>query len=215
MMNVKQLSQQVDTMRIIGKQRDNAFVESFSAFVVHPNSKIGHAKFHPNSSENYLNGLSKAEKERVLEAALGNARNYKSQLTSVLDDLDHRRDKTNRYLIEWHKKFTLSFACLVLFFVGAPLGAIIRKGGIGMPMVVSVLFFLFFHVMNIMGEKFSKEGVLPPYQGMWLASMVLLPIGIFLTSKATSDSALFDINSYLKVFQFFTRKTKHETTATV
>ncbi len=215
MMNVKQLSQQVDTMRIIGKQRDNSFVESFSAFVVHPNSKIGHAKFHPNSSGNYLNGLSKAEKERVLEAALGNARNYKSQLTSVLDDLDHRRDKTNRYLIEWHKKFTLSFACLVLFFVGAPLGAIIRKGGIGMPMVVSVLFFLFFHVMNIMGEKFSKEGVLPPYQGMWLASMVLLPIGIFLTSKATSDSALFDINSYLKVFQFFTRKTKHETPATV
>ena len=79
-----------------------------------------------------------------------------------------------------------------------------------MPMVVSVIFFLFFHVMNIMGEKFSKEGVLPPYQGMWMASMVLLPIGIFLTSKATSDSALFDINSYLKPFRIFARKSKDE-----
>ena len=82
-----------------------------------------------------------------------------------------------------------------------------------MPMVVSVLFFLFFHVMNIMGEKFSKEGVLLPYQGMWMASFVLLPIGIFLTSKATSDSALFDLNSYLKVFRIFSRKSKNENTA--
>ena len=73
------------------------------------------------------------------------------------EESEHRTGNINKHLIEWHKKFTLSFACLVLFFVGAPLGAIIRKGGIGMPMVVSVIFFLFFHVMNIMGEKFSKR----------------------------------------------------------
>ena len=103
---------------------------------------------------------------------------------------------TNRYLIEFHKKFTLSFACLVLFFIGAPLGAIIRKGGLGMPMVVSVLFFLIFHVISIVGEKSSKEGVMEPWLGAWLATLVLLPVGVFLTYKATRDSNLFNSDIY-------------------
>jgi lipopolysaccharide export system permease protein len=117
---------------------------------------------------------------------------------------------TNRYLLEFHKKFTLSFACLVLFFIGAPLGAIIRKGGLGMPMVVSVLFFLIFHVISIVGEKSAKEGVLEPWQGAWLATLVLLPVGVFLTYKATRDSNLFNSDFYFifykKIQALFSKK---------
>ncbi len=214
MLNVAQLSSEIDTLLLNGKNRDLEFAKGFSAFIKNPgikNPKLLASTY----LENYFEKLTKAEKELILDAALNNARNYKSQLNSTSEEREHRTNNINRHLIEWHKKFTLSFACLVLFFVGAPLGAIIRKGGIGMPMVVSVIFFLFFHVMNIMGEKFSKEGVLPPYQGMWLASFVLLPIGIFLTSKATSDSALYDSSSYLKVFSIFLRKSKNENTPTL
>lgn len=215
MLNVAQLSAEVDTLRLKGKERNKEFAAGFSAFIRNPGIKNPALTTQPINTADYFDKFQRADKERIIEAALNTARNFKSQLNSHAEEIEHRTNNINKHLIEWHKKFTLSFACLVLFFVGAPLGAIIRKGGIGMPMVVSVIFFLFFHVMNIMGEKFSKEAVLPPYQGMWMASFVLLPIGIFLTTKATSDSALFDINSYLKVFRIFSRKTSNENTPAV
>jgi lipopolysaccharide export system permease protein len=215
MLNVTQLSAEVDTIRQKGRERELEFVKGFSTLLTNPGIQHPQNKVHAAVQVDYFERLQKSEQERILEAALNNARNYKSQLTAANEEREHRQNNINRHLIEWHKKFTLSFACLVLFFVGAPLGAIIRKGGVGMPMVVSVIFFLFFHVMNIMGEKFSKEGVLPPYQGMWIATAVLLPIGIFLTSKATSDSALFDINNYLKIFKIFSRKTSHANSPTM
>ncbi len=108
-----------------------------------------------------------------------------------------------RYQIEFHRKFTLSFACVVLFLIGAPLGAIIRKGGFGLPLVISVLLFVVFHVISIMGEKFVREGVLEAHQGMWIASIVLLPVGIFLTIKSTTDSPLLDIDSYIQKLEKF------------
>ena len=89
--------------------------------------------------------------------------------------------------------------------MGAPLGAIIRKGGLGMPVVMSVIFFLIYHVLSITGEKMAKEGAIEAYMGMWLASIVFLPLGIFLTYKATTDSVLFDIYTY-KSFLMFWRK---------
>ena len=101
-----------------------------------------------------------------------------------------------RYQIEFHRKFTLSFACVVLFLIGAPLGAIIRKGGFGLPLVISVLLFVVFHVISIMGEKMVREGVLEAHQGMWLSSVVLLPVGILLTYKATTDSPVLDMDIY-------------------
>ena len=113
------------------------------------------------------------------------------------------------FLVEWHRKFTLSIACLVLFFIGAPLGAIIRKGGLGMPVVVSVIFFITFHILSITGEKLAKEGSLQAYQGMWMATLILLPVGVFLTYKATADSALFDVDAYiLPIKNFFMKKKK-------
>ncbi len=92
-------------------------------------------------------------------------------------------------------------ACFVLFFLGAPLGSIIRKGGLGMPLVVAIIFFLIFHLLNMFGEKFVKEEMTSPFIGMWLAVLVLTPVGIFLTYKAMHDSQLFNKEYYFRFFK--------------
>jgi lipopolysaccharide export system permease protein len=113
-------------------------------------------------------------------------------------------DYSNRmkgYMLEFHRKFTLAVSCLVLFFIGAPLGAIIRKGGLGLPVVMSVLFFLVYHIISTVGEKYVKDGSLEPVIGMWVAIVALSPLGAFLTYKAAVDSVLFDIDIYKQWFK--------------
>ena len=106
-----------------------------------------------------------------------------------------------RHDVEWHRKFSMSFACFVFFFIGAPLGAIIRKGGLGMPVVVSVLFFVVYYVIAITGEKFARELVWSPSLGMWVSSFILLPLGIFLSYKATTDSVIMNSDFYMHFFK--------------
>ena len=103
--------------------------------------------------------------------------------------------------IEWHGKFSLSLSCLILFFIGAPLGAIIRKGGLGMPLVIAIVFFLIYHLLLIFGQKFATEQVLSPFWGMWLPEIVLLPVGAFLTYQSMRDSQLLNIEFYLRIFK--------------
>ena len=111
-------------------------------------------------------------------------------------------DQSTRYhWLEWHKKFTLSLACLFFFFIGAPLGAIIRKGGLGVPVVVSVLIFIFYYIINASGEKLAKTGELIPWFGEWVSSFVLCPVGIFLTYKANKDSVVFNMEAYTNVMR--------------
>ena len=105
--------------------------------------------------------------------------------------------KVRRHLTEWHKKFTLSFACLIFFFIGAPLGAIIRKGGLGVPVIISVLLFIFYYIIDNMGYKMARDGVWTAWEGMWLSSAVLTPLGMFLTYKAVNDSVILNADTYL------------------
>ncbi len=107
--------------------------------------------------------------------------------------------------VEWHRKFSLSVACMVLFLIGAPLGSIIRKGGLGMPLVCAVIFFVIFHLLNTFGEKFAKGAQLSPFMGMWLSVIVMLPIGFFLTYKAMQDSQLFNKEFYFRTFKWVTQ----------
>jgi lipopolysaccharide export system permease protein len=109
-------------------------------------------------------------------------------------------ERIRRFIIEYQRKFTLAVSCLVLFSIGAPLGAIIRKGGLGMPVVMSILFFLIFHIISTISEKSAKDGSLQPILGMWLAIIILTPLGVFLTYKATVDSAIFNIDNYKQFF---------------
>ncbi len=108
-------------------------------------------------------------------------------------------DNLRQHEIAWHEKLTLAIAVLVMFLIGAPLGSIIRKGGIGLPLVFAVIFFVIFFLLNNFGKKFVKEGVLGPIGGMWMATYVLTPIGIFLTYKAMHDSNLFNKESYFRM----------------
>lgn len=109
--------------------------------------------------------------------------------------------KVRRHLTEWHKKFTLSFACLVFFFIGAPLGAIIRKGGLGMPVIISVILFIFYYIVDNIGFKMARDGVWQAWEGMWLSSAILAPLGIFLTYKAVNDSVILNADTYLNALK--------------
>jgi lipopolysaccharide export system permease protein len=155
---------------------------------------------------NHLNGF---EKERLYKTAANLARSAKSKSDAIVREKEIRMESIHRHEIEWHRKYTLSFACIILFSIGAPLGAIIRKGGLGMPMVISVIFFLIYHMVSITGEKMAKEGALSSFEGMWLSAFVLLPIGVYLTYKATTDSALLSADAYNSFFaKLFKKKLK-------
>lgn len=144
--------------------------------------------------------------EQIHETALNQARSVESILLGMSEDMDSRQYQMAKYKVEWHRKLTLSAACFILFLIGAPLGAIIRKGGLGLPLVISIIFFLAYHVTSITGEKFAKEGIIPSWRGMWLSSMVLLPVGLFLIYKATHDSVIFERENYIGFFRKLFRK---------
>ena len=132
----------------------------------------------------------------------------KSELENVRTDyyfraasLGEEAYKVRRHLTEWHKKFTLSFACLVFFFIGAPLGAIIRKAGLGMPVVISVILFIFYYIIDNIGFKMARDGIWSAWEGMWLSSAILAPMGIFLTYKAVNDSVILNADTYLNALK--------------
>ena len=137
----------------------------------------------------------------VNDAAIAIANNLRSSFESTGNEIENHKNEILYHKIEWHRKFSLSMACFVLFFIGAPLGSIIRKGGLGMPLVIAIIFFLLFHLLNMFGEKFVKESMLSPFFGMWLAVLVLTPIGIFFTYKAMHDSQLFNKEFYYRSFK--------------
>lgn len=132
----------------------------------------------------------------MIDRAKGIAQNARFAVQSSEKEITSNTKRIVRYLIEAHNKITLSLACIVLFLIGAPLGAIIRKGGLGMPMVMAILFFILFYVLSTIGKKFVEELVLTPFEGMWLSTFILLPLGIFLTYKAMHDSALLSTDAY-------------------
>lgn len=139
----------------------------------------------------------------VYEAAINAASFMKNSIQNNQAEIVAKKNEIKFHKLEWHRKFSLSLACLVLFFIGAPLGSIIRKGGLGMPLVVAIIFFLIFHLLNMFGEKFVKEEITTPFWGMWMAVFVLTPIGIFLTYKAMHDSQLFSKEFYYRSFKKF------------
>ena len=147
----------------------------------------------------------------LLTMAIGTTNNAKENAAFNKIDLRNQNENIMKHKKERYKKFTLSIACLIFFFIGAPLGSIIRRGGLGMPVVVSVLFFVVYHVISTIGERMAVFGGLNMFLGVWISSLVLLPVGLFLTFKATTDAALFDGDSWKKFFQrLFKKKRKNE-----
>ena len=155
-----------------------------------------------------LSNIPEKERQPIISMALNSTTNMKESLSITTNSM--RRDRTNikKHEQVLNQKFTLSVACILFFFIGAPLGAIIRKGGLGMPVVVSVVFFVIYYVITIIGERVAVNGDMSVFLGAWISSIVLFPVGIFLTFKATTDADLLDAEAWRKFFS----KRKKDTT---
>lgn len=135
----------------------------------------------------------------IFSNAISQARAAKNIVEYSLNEYKELAKLRARHRIEWHRKFILSVACLIMFFIGAPLGSIIRKGGFGLPIVVSVLLYVVYHIIALSGEKAAKTEAWSPMEGMWLGILVFIPLGFFLTYQAANDSKLFDQSWYNKM----------------
>ena len=136
-----------------------------------------------------------------LTQALNKAKRHKHDYEFKSLSMQDQRKSIRRHDIEMQKKFTLSFACIIFFFIGAPLGAIIKKGGIGTPLVISVLLFIVYYIIDNTGYKMARDGRIEVWMGMWLSSVILLPLGVFFTYKAMHDSALFNLDAYRNFYR--------------
>lgn len=214
MLNIIQLDEAIDTLYFETEsgiiRMGNKVKEGLSLFKDTLNSNLNIQK--PDSQFLQLGNLKKGIQNQIYQGAINALRRHKTYITTLSRYVESNDRLIDRHKIEWHRKFTLSFACIILFFIGAPLGAIIRKGGLGMPVIISVLFFLVFHVLSITGEKLIKESGMNAALGMWMATLILVPIGAFLTYKSTTDSAIFDTDGYKKLFEkiksFFKKSNK-------
>ena len=207
LINTQRESKQASNSKSIAAKSKPFAVKS----LVLPNNEIVNAEPAVNTDSNridtkmdmksvFLANFNSKDQLRIISSALQSMRNSSYHSTIVSTNIEGRDIYIVKHKIEWHKKFTLSIACVILFFIGAPLGAIIRKGGLGMPLVVSVFMFVLYHIISIIGEKSAKEFVVDPWLGMWLASLSFLPLGIFFTHKATTDAPLFDNEAWQKFF---------------
>ena len=148
----------------------------------------------------------KLNRETALSNAIQSSQNINRISNNSIVDSKDKHELKAKYMVEWHRKYTLAVSCILLFFIGAPLGAIIRKGGFGLPLVVSILLFIVYYVINVFGEKLVKQNQLGSVSGMWLSTFILFPLAIFLTYKASTDSKLFDADFYNRIVRFFKRK---------
>uniref|UniRef100_F4C809 Permease YjgP/YjgQ family protein n=3 Tax=Sphingobacteriaceae TaxID=84566 RepID=F4C809_SPHS2 len=211
MLNLKQLRYYTDsTTKILDSIRGKIFNEIKSNYKIFNSYQAAQNK--PVEAAGALKNYNKSFEEIIpvdkRVVAVNNSLNDIRYIKEVLD-MKAKSDKDFdlsivRYILEYHKKFTLAVSCLLLFSIGAPLGAIIRKGGLGLPVVMAIIFFLIYHIISTVAEKSAKEGNIDPVLGTWTAIIALTPLGIFLTYKAATDSSIFDIESYkLAINRFF------------
>lgn len=165
----------------------------------------------PLSLDSLVQELTPTEQSELYKAALNLNRNRDQELEFRALTLSEEKRSIRRHQIELIKKFTLSVACIIFFFIGAPLGAIIRKGGLGMPLVISVLLFLFYYIIDNTGYKMARDGHINVWLGMWLSTGILLPLGVFVTYKAMNDSAVFNKDLYVGLIRrwFGLREVRH------
>lgn len=194
MMNIQQLTTALDSLEQHYDMKQEKFSQGFLQRLGNYesgrlNSEV-HSKVDAEEAQlewPLIDHLNTKDRSAVMEMAIGNSRNAKDNVEFNNQDLNTMKLNIKRHKKELHKKFTLSFACIIFFLIGAPLGAIIRKGGLGLPVVVSVLFFVIYYIISTVAERMAEFGDLNMFLGVWLSSILILPVGLFLTFKATTD----------------------------
>ena len=161
-----------------------------------------------------LENFTPADQLQIIDFARTAANANVNSVKSRKVDNSARIKSLSKYEIALHEKFVLAFGCIILFFVGAPLGAIIRKGGLGLPIVVGVVLFLTYHFIGIFAKNSAEDGSISPWIASWLSSLIMLPLGVYLTYRATTDQGLFDIDNFIdpikKIFQKLTRNKREK-----
>jgi lipopolysaccharide export system permease protein len=198
MLNVWQLDSVIDsTSRLLKRKVSNLTTQSMHSFYTRTSAFVAtHEKIKKVNIRNFYDSLDQPRFDQAIENALNLARTSMGNIENYQAGFEGEEDQIVQYLMEWHKKIVVCFACIVLFFVGAPLGAIIKKGGLGMPVIVSVFFFLAYYILTEMFMQLALDHKMPPWQALWMPLVIFLPISIFLTSKAARDSVIFDASIY-------------------
>ncbi|WP_422079962.1 LptF/LptG family permease [Ulvibacterium sp.] len=154
------------------------------------------------------------QKVQLINTAKNNASNILTSVQAKKKELQKRYEIYNRHILSLHKKYALALSCIILFFVGAPLGAIIRKGGIGLPMVIAIMLFLVYYFIGVFADNYAKKNEIHPILGAWLSTMIMLPLSIWLTKRATADKGLMNFASVLdRVKDFFKKKVSKPSTS--
>ena len=215
MLNVKELNYTLDSLdnnykRDIVSYTENIYQRAANSVLIN---------FQNNSAikkDTIVNDLVKiipeGDKTRILEIANSNIMSSRTVINDTKFGLENKKRNINAHLLALHEKFVIAYACLLMFFIGAPLGAIIRKGGLGLPIVFAILIFIIFHFINTFGRKIAQDDSLSPFLGSWMSSIVLTPLAILLTYRATNDIGLINMDVILlpfqKLFQKFTKSKK-------
>lgn len=207
MKNIAQLTHDIDSLNKRYNKRVDTYYTEFDNTILysgrnketvhHQTGSFSENKRLPLETGQAYRSISDIDKKAVLSRAISNVKETANYLSTKNESLHSEVKFIKGYEVNWNKKFTLSFACLVFFFIGAPLGAIIRKGGLGTPAVISILFFVIWYVVSISGEKLVEENLVSTFAGMWASSYILLPVGLFLTYKASNDSVILNVETYI------------------
>lgn len=208
MLNIQQLNKSIDSLSNNLIEKNHAYKDKYYRQYSYIRAKdtIGQNKNEvidtivKKLKYPLLDNYSNEAKAQIIDAALKGGRIARDNVIFYKNDYEGKQQVISKHIIVWHQKFKLSLACLIFFFIGAPLGAIIRKGGLGLPVVVSVVFFVLYHVVSMTGEKAAKAGDWNIIFGVWLSTIIILPLGLFLTYKATTDAPLLDAESWKKTF---------------
>jgi len=210
MLSIRQLDKSIDSLEKTSGNYQKKSVQDVQTFLQFPryiDSSWGKpAVLKGHRVKNFTELLPDSARKVTLDRTAATINSVRANAESNALLYETQRKELRLHLIAWHEKFSMAMACMVLFLIGAPLGSIIRKGGIGTPLVFAVVFFVVFFLLNNFGKKFVKENVMLPVYGMWLATFILLPIGFFLIYKAMHDSQLFNKEFYYRFLRSIRRQ---------
>lgn len=199
MLNLRQLKVKTDTNKVQIDSLAQVYAQENKNYILFNSQYYREGNITPAQVEikgSFIDYIPASARVSAYSNALSQVRQANDMNASRLMEYKRLWESDIRYKLEFHRKFTSAVSCLLLFGIGAPLGAIIRKGGLGAPVVISIIFFLIYHILSTVFEKASRDGSLDPFWGMWSAIFILTPLAIFLTYKSTTDSALFDADQY-------------------
>jgi len=210
MYNVSELVVEIDTL-------SQDFNESVVRFADNMYFRSGATKLNdeevrdvkaPDTLNTILDVFVSNQQTKILETALNEVRGTIQSADAKKRDFKDKIKRINKHEIALHEKYALAIACIILFFVGAPLGAIIRKGGMGLPMVIAIVLFLTYHFIGIFAKNSAEDGTMHPFLASWLSTIIMLPLGVWLTYRATTDQGIFDMDSFLqRIIRLFKSKT--------